>query len=332
MPVLVEVTRGEITESVHMGDIAVVNCSGEILHGFGDPGRISYMRSASKPIQAVAMLECGVYEKYGLGLEEVAVMLSSHSGEPMHIAVLERLLEKTGVEVSSLRCGTHRPLSAEASVEMMRNGKLPSPLHNNCSGKHIGQIAAAMARGYRTENYDSPDHPIQKDLLNVVSEFAGLKPGEIKLGIDGCGVPVYGMPLKNMAQAYANLCNPGFMGGKYGTSCGRVLSAMTVYPELIGGKGRFDTELLRHFGNRLIAKSGFEGVFCLGLTGKGIGIAIKVEDGNKRAVSPAVMEILRQLQIVPEEELADMEDYWHPHVHNHRGENVGEIRPVFFLA
>lgn len=329
---LLEVTRGSIVESIHRGDIAVVNNEGVVLFKLGNINHLCYMRSASKPIQAIAALETGIIEKYGLNLAEIALTMSSHSGEKIHIDTLVSIMQKTGISSDSLKCGTHEPLGTEAARKLVSGGEMPNSLHCNCSGKHLGQLAAVKAKGLPMENYYKPGGGIQPEILDIISAFSDVEAVRIKLGIDGCGVPVFGIPLWNMAYSYANLCSKAFMDGKYDRSREYVLQAMAKHPEMIGGKGRFDTELLSHFGDRLIGKFGDEGVYCVGLVGKGIGIALKIEDGHTRAVGPVILETLRQLGVVEVEELESLKHLWKPSIKNHRGEQVGEIKSVFSIV
>jgi L-asparaginase II len=329
---LVEVTRGDIVESIHRGDIAVVNSNGNLIYKLGDINHLCYMRSASKPIQVIAALEAGIVEKYGLSLAEIALAMSSHSGERIHIATLKSIMQKTGISEDALLCGTHEPLGIEAARKLISDGIIPNSLHCNCSGKHLGQLAAVKAKGLPLNDYNKLGGGIQPEILDIISAFSGVEASAIKLGIDGCGIPVYGIPLMNIALSYANLCSNSFKNGKYDRSREYVLKAMTTHPEMIGGKGRFDTELISHFGDRLIGKFGDEGVYCIGLIGKGTGIALKIEDGHTRAVGPVILETLRQMGVVGSEELDPLKNLWKPSIKNHRGENVGEIRPVFELV
>lgn len=328
---LVEVTRGDIVESIHRGSVAVVNNEGSLIFKLGDVNRLCYMRSASKPIQIIASLEAGIVEKYGLSLAEIALSMSSHSGEKIHIDTLNSILQKTGISADALQCGIHEPLGLDAARKLISDGLTPTSLHCTCSGKHLAQLAAVKAKGLSMADYDKLGGGIQPEILNIISAFSGVKVPQIKLGIDGCGIPVYAIPLRKMAFAYANLCSDSFMNGKYNRYQEYVLKAMAAHPEMIGGKERFDTEVLTHYGDRLICKFGDEGVYCVGLVGKGTGIALKIEDGHTRAVGPAILETLRQIGVVGEAELEPLKDFWKPTVKNHRGEKVGEIKPVFKL-
>lgn len=328
---LVEMIRSELVESTHEGSIVVAQFDGNVMYELGDGERLTYFHSSAKPIQGIAVLETGVVEKFGLDLKEIALMISSHSGEKEHIEALKGLMEKLEVTEDMLECGIAEPVNKDVLKELAAAGLPVTKLHCNCSGKHMGFIAASKAMGYPVEGYHRSDHPIQQRVRKVVAEFCGAEPELMTCGVDGCSVPVFAVPLKNMAVAYANLCNLHFMNGKYGKSQNYITSAMTMYPEMIAGQGRIDTELMKRFGSKVIGKIGAEGVYCLGMLGKGTGAAIKIEDGSARAVGPATMELLLQLKIIGEEDAETMKKYLHPEVLNNKCEVIGEIRPVFRL-
>ena len=328
---LVEMIRSELVESVHEGNLVVAASSGNIIYELGDSERVTYFHSSAKPIQGIAMMETGIAEKFGLDLKEIALMISSHNGEKEHVDVLTGLMEKIGVGDEALECGIAEPVNRDVLKELYSAGLSVTRLHCNCSGKHLGFIAASKVMEYPLEGYHKPDHPIQKSVRKIITEFSGAKPDLISCGIDGCSVPVFAIPLRNMAVSYANLCNPGFMGGKYGKSQNYVTSAMTMYPEMVAGKGRIDTELMKRCGSRVIGKIGAEGVYCAGILGKGIGMAVKIEDGSTRAVGPVIMELLLQLEVITREEAEILKEFWNPQVLNNKGEVIGEIKPVFKL-
>lgn len=326
---LVEVIRSGMVESIHRGSIAAVDCNGRVLFEMGDIGHRTFFRSSAKPIIAVAAVETGIVEEYKLELNEIAIIASSHSGAREHIEVLKGIMTKIGIEEDVLICGATEPTGKEAARELQTEGGTPTKLHCNCSAKHMGVIAAAKIMGLPVKNYHNPDHVMQKRIVDVISDFTGVNVKEIEIGVDGCGIPVFRLPLKNMALAYANLCNPGFLDGKYLKSQNYVLSAMTMYPEMVAGEGRTDTIMMRNFGDRIVTKVGAEGVYCVGVPGKGVGIALKIDDGNSRAIPPAILETLLRMDIIKPEELDKVKDLWTPPVLNHKGDRVGEIRARF---
>lgn len=329
---LVDVYRGDMVESIHHGSIVVVDSHGRIIHELGNPERITYFRSAAKPIIAISSLEAGIVEKFGLDFIEVAIIASSHTGERMHVDVLKKLMKKTGVSEEELKCGVQVPSNQEAARELYASGRKPSSIHCNCSGKHLGLIAAIKSRNLLLKDYNIAEHPIYDYVEEVLSDFCMISRESIVKGIDGCGIPVYGVPLKNMALAYANLANVNFMGSKYKKSQEQLLSAMVNHPEMIGGSGRADTYLLGEFGDRLICKTGAEASFCSGLLGKEVGFAFKIEDGTPRAVGPVAAEVLIQLGVITRQEALKVKDVWNPPILNNINEKVGEIKPVFTLV
>ena len=327
----VEVVRSNLLESVHLGSLAVVHSDGRLLRSLGDIDRKTYFHSSAKPLQGIASLDAGIVEEFEMDLREIAMIISSHSGEREHIEALEGLSKKIGVNADSIECGISDPVGTDVLRELYTSGRSVGKLHCNCSGKHLGMLAACLAKGYPTADYHRKSHPIQERVKRVLTEFCAVPSDSVPDGIDGCTVPVYAFPLRNMALAYANLCNPDFLGGKYKKSQNYVLSAMTMYPEYVAGKRRLDTVLMKRFGSRVVCKVGAEGVYCAGLIGKATGIALKIEDGGLRAAGPAIIETLLQLGILNDEEAEGMREFWKPSLFNNKGEIIGEIRPVFRL-
>lgn len=323
---LVDVTRSNVVESIHYGDVVVVDNKGNTLFQSGDSERLTFFRSSAKPIIAVASLASGIVEKFGLTLKEIATITSSHRGEEEHIKVIEGMMDKIGINRSTLLCGIREPNSKEAAKELTARGESPSELHCNCSGKHVGIIASVIAKGLPVEGYLSYEHMIGKYIEGVVSDFCGMKPQDIIKGIDGCGLTVYAIPLKNMAFSYANLVDESFKDYKYEKSQNYVLRAMTSHPEMVAGNGHLDTELMRLTGDRLIGKSGAEGVYCAGIREKGIGIALKIADGNSRAVGPVILELLFRMGIINADELDKLKEFYNPSILNNRDERVGDLR------
>jgi L-asparaginase II len=332
MPVkLVEVIRSGIVESSHQGDAVVVDSDGKIIFEMGNSERLTFFRSSSKPLQAISFLEAGIAEKFNIDLKEIALIMSSHSGEAEHIDMVKGLMSKLGIKEEMFECGVHEPINKEAYRKLLLEGQTPTKLHCNCSGKHLGFMAAAKALGYPVEEYHKSEHIVQQNSEKILLEFCNIEPSNVIRSIDGCGVPVIAVPLRNMALAYANLCDEGFGDGKYAKSQNYVISSMTMYPEMVAGSGRLDTEIMKLFGDRVICKIGAEGVYCAGIIGKAVGIALEIEDGNSRAIGPAIIEILHQMKVLRKDEVIRLKEQWNPQVLNTRGENVGEIKAVFSM-
>ena len=337
--VLVEVTRGPIVESVHLGVIAVADAEGSLLAWLGNPGLVSYYRSSSKPIQAVPIVESGAADRFGLTEQEIAICCGSHGGEDIHVEAVLSILGKIGLGPDALACGPHAPYDKAAARAMEERHEPPTVLHNNCSGKHAGMLALARFHGWPIGGYESRQHPVQQVMHQVVAEFAGLDLQEVQVGVDGCGVLTFGMSIHAMAVSFARLAQADYWPEPRRTAVLRITQAMLAYPEYVAARRqRFDTDLMRAAGGTLISKVGAEGVFCAATLGQegspGIGFALKVLDGDNslRARNPSVTEGLRQTGMLTEEALNKLEMYWVEEVRNRPGDIVGLVRPAFTLS
>ena len=336
---LVEVWRGPIVESLHRGHLIAVAGSGEVIASLGAPKTITYLRSSGKPFQAIPLITSGAADRFGFTTQEVAIACGSHSGEPLHVETVASMLRKIGLGESALKCGVHVPFSAEVARELARNQKQPNVLQNNCSGKHAGMLALAIQLGAPVETYDEWTNPVQQEIGKMVSAFSDTPLEKIVIGTDGCGVPVFGISVKAMAMMYARLVSPPaeFNSGVR-KACRRIVNAMIENPEMIGGtKDRLDTELIRAGKGRLISKIGAEGVYTVGVLPcqewpSGLGLALKIEDGDdQRARPPAVIEALLQLGVLGNQDLKTLSGYAPTPITNRRGECVGEARAAFTL-
>lgn len=336
---LVEVKRGAITESRHRGHIAVVEPDGKIIASLGAPQNVTFLRSSAKPFQAMPLLLTGAAERFGFTDREVALACGSHNGESIHTELAASMLHKIGLGPEALRCGAHEPYGTEAARELHERGEQPNALHNNCSGKHVGMLAAAIQLGAPIENYERPENPVQKMIADVVSQFSDVAVTDMAVGIDGCAAPIFGITVKAMALAYARLVAPPASFDKATRdACARIVKVMSAYPELIGGTSeRLDTEIMRAAPGLVISKVGAEGVYTAGITPSqewpnGLGLALKIEDGDdKRARPTVVIESLRQLGVLRDESLEAVAKYAFFPVRNRRGDLVGEIRASFSL-
>lgn len=329
---LVEVTRGGVVEARHRGHVAVVDAAGRLLAALGDPDHVTFLRSAAKPFQAMAAVEAGAADRFGLDDAELAVMCASHNGEEAHLEAVRRLLAKLGLDEGALACGVHPPGDPGVRQALARAGAEPGPLHNNCSGNHAGILALARHRGWAVEGYADPAHPVQRALLEAVAGVAGLEPGAVALATDGCGIPTFGIPLRRAALAFARLARPEEAPGLAPArrrALGRVGAAMGRHPFLVAGTGRFCTDLMRVTGGRLLGKVGAEGVYGAAATDRGWGIAVKVEDGAARGLYPAVGRVLESLGLLTPGEAEALAAHLRPVVRNHRGTEVGAVRAVF---
>src|SRR5258705_11281146 len=336
---LVEVTRGAITESRHRGHVVAVEPDATMVSYLGAPENVTFLRSSAKPFQSLPLLVSGAADHFGFSDREVALACASHSGEPIHTEVVASMLRKIGLGPDALKCGIHEPFSPEVARRLREQGKQPNVLQNNCSGKHAGMLALAKHLGAPAETYDSPEHPVQLAIGRVVAEFAGVALEDLSVGIDGCGVPVFGITVKAMALAYARLvAPPEGLNEPTRSACQQLVRVMSTYPELIGGTtDRLDTEIMRAAPGRLVSKVGAEGVYTAGIVPcrewpRGLGLALKIEDGDDHRARPTVViEALRQLAVLRDESLEAVAGYAFFLVRNRRGEVVGEIGAPFAL-
>lgn len=319
----VDVLRGGVVESVHRVSVAVVDPNGDLRARAGSPGLVVFARSAVKPVQAVPLVEDGAADRFGWTERELALACASHSGEARHVHVAAGMLASLGLGEDALACGPHAPFNEAAARELRQRGEKPGRLHNNCSGKHAAMLALAAAHGWPLRGYHETEHPVQLRMLQEVARWSGMRTETIDVAVDGCGVATFALPLRALALTFARLA----LGARTAQSAaGRLVRAMTSCPELVAGTDRLCTELMRSTGGRIFAKTGAEGVYCAGVPGAEIGIAIKVEDGGKRAAEPALIEVLRLLGLLTIEDMAKLESYARPDVMNTRGECVGSLR------
>ncbi len=336
---LVEVTRGGLTESRHRGHIVAVEPDGRVVAQLGARETVTYLRSSAKPHQAIPLLTSGAANRFKFNEREIALACASHNGETIHTEVVAAMLKKIGLEPDALKCGVHDPFSPDVTRELREKGEAPNVLQNNCSGKHAGMLALALHLGAPIETYDEPGNPVQQEIGKVVAQFSGIPIEDIAVGTDGCGVPVFGITIKAMALMYARLVSPPTeFDEKTRDACARIVSAMSTYPELIGGtKDRLDTEIMRAGKGRLISKVGAEGVYTCGILPcedwpRGLGLALKIEDGDDHRARPTVViESLRQLGILADESLEAVSRYAFFPVRNRRGDVVGEVTAEFKL-
>jgi L-asparaginase II len=332
VPILAKVIRGETVESVHRGHVIAIDGAGNKLLKIGDPQTVTFFRSACKPFQAIPLVASGAADAYGFTEDEIALACASHSGEQFHVAIGAQMLEKIGLSETDLQCGSHLPFSEKESERLLRANAAITQLHNNCSGKHAGMLAAAKHIGSDIKTYISIEHPIQQEILSDVATFCEVPKEQIEIGIDGCCAPNFAMPLAAMANSFLNLVAPrnDFADENTKAAASRIVSAMIKYPELIGGSERLDTILMKAAPGRIISKVGADGVWLCGILPSdqfpnGAAIAMKIEDGDDKRARPVVaIELLRRLRILRDTDLAE---YSPMPITNRRGETVGRVEP-----
>jgi len=324
----VEVVRGELVEARHPVHAVVTDPDGRILAAVGEPGLRTSYRSAAKPFQALPLAEEGVADTLGFTEAELALCCASHQGEPAHVDGALSILAKAGLDETALRCGPHPPFAESEARALVARGEQPRPIHNNCSGKHAGMAAFAVAMGWSPEDYHHLDHPVQQRMLGEVARWSRLTPAQIDVGVDGCGVPCFGLTLRDMAASFARLT----AAADGGEPAGRIVAAMTRHPFMVAGTGRVCTDAMMQAQGRAFLKLGAEGLYCGGLPGKQWGFAVKIGDGARRAVDVAVIRVLECLGALDEHQVEALQHHGHPRLKNTRGEIVGEIRAAFDLV
>jgi L-asparaginase II len=326
------VYRGEYLESTHDVHVAVVNAQGELLYSYGNPDRFTFPRSSMKPFQAVQLIETGAAEAFNYSAAGISLSCASHSGEPFHRHTVLDILHKVGLVEDHLQCGTHIPRDMESYKQLIREGKELTPVFSNCSGKHSGMLATAVHMNEDVHTYRELSHPLQQRILEIIEDVCSFPKEQIQISVDGCGVPVHQLPLKNAALGFARLANPEVIAvEKRAQALKTICHSMIQHPEMVGGTDRFDTDLMRVYNGRIVAKAGAEAVQCLADLETGIGIAIKVEDGSPRATSVVTMEVLKQLGIGDEEMFTKLASYVNAPVLNARNDQIGVIKANFVL-
>jgi L-asparaginase II len=325
---VIEVVRGGLLESSHPVHVAVSDGDGKLVASVGDPGRRTFYRSAAKPIQALPLVEEGVLDRFGFTEEELALCCASHEGEPEHVEGVQSMLAKAGLDEEALRCGPHPPFAEAESRALVERRERPKRIHNNCSGKHAGMLALAVRMGWDPDDYHHIEHPVQRRMLEEVARWADVSGNDIGVAVDGCGVACFSVPLRDMAASLARFS----VAAASGESPGRVVAAMTSHPFMVGGTGRACTEVMERTGPTAFVKVGAEGVYVGGAPERGLGFAIKVGDGARRAVEVALLRVLAQMDLLGDSDLEALAHWVTPPVHNTRGEAVGTVRAAFDLA
>ena len=320
MPILCRVTRGELTESIHVAFAVAVDETRQPFYSTGDPQYLTCIRSSLKPFQAAASVKAGAVDAAEFNDDELALMCASHKGEKMHVKTAQSMLTKLGLTVDDYECGSHFPSDTLTRHRMIREDKEAQPLHNNCSGKHAGMLALAKHLGQGTANYIKKDHPVQRTILEYVQDITGLE--TIPTEIDGCSAPTPFMTLETIAGMFQTLAAGNEPELK------RVFKAMCSCPDLVGGSNHFDTNFIKALTGRGVTKVGGESVrgIALKTQDKGpVGIAIKILDGNFRALPVATMKLLEHLELLTEEELQNLDKFRTKILKNHNQIEIGRI-------
>jgi L-asparaginase II len=324
-PVLVEVTRGGRIESRHRGAVAVCNAGGRALLSLGDVEFPVYPRSAVKALQALPLVETGVADAFGFRARELALAQASHSGEPAHVAGVRAMLTAIGLDETALECGTHMPTHSASAAELIRQGKKPSPLHNNCSGKHANFLAVARHLGTDHRGYVGPRHPVQELVRAALQDMTGAAHEAAECGTDGCSIPTYAVPLSALARGFARFASGAGLSAERAGAARRIFEAGVREPYYVAGTGRFDTDTMTILEGAALVKGGAEGVHCAAIPARGLGIAVKCDDGAPRGSDAMMAAVLARL--FPQHEEA-LRRWSRALVLTRRGAAAGEVRTV----
>jgi L-asparaginase II len=318
-PILIEVVRGGTVESIHRGAACVVDASGKVLRAWGDADALICPRSALKPFQALPLLRSGAADAAGVTSEELALACASHSGEPMHVGRIAAWLARLGLSERDLECGAHMPGHEPTARALICENVAPSALHNNCSGKHTGFLCCAQHVGAPTKGYIAPDHPLQEAVLRAIADMTAWNTATAPIVVDGCSAPNLFLPLRNLARGWARLAEER-----------RIIDAMKTYPLLVSGIGRPCAQLTQALASDGVVKTGAEGVYAACLPERGLGIAVKIDDGAGRGSVVAITAILKQLDAFRAD--ADVSQLLETPIVNWRGTHTGVVRAVMGSA
>ena len=330
-PILVDVRRGDLIESSHRGAFIVCDIAGRIIEMQGDVQRPIYARSAIKPLQALPLIETGAADALKVSSEELAIACASHSGETRHIALVSAWLTRLGLTESALECCAHPPTHAPAARALYAAGGAPSALHNNCSGKHAGMLATCRHLGEDPRGYIDVDHPQQQRVVAVLSDMCGVDLRRAPRGIDGCGLPQFGLPLAALARGFAKFGAPDKLAADRAHACRRLGAAMVAHPFYIAGTDRFCTRATEIGVGKIVLKTGAEGVYAAAIPARGIGMAVKIDDGAARAAEIVLTALLLRHAELDAVQTERFRALLNPPLHNVAGREVGHVTPAATL-
>ncbi|WP_020594483.1 asparaginase [Kiloniella laminariae] len=325
-PVMVEVTRGNMVESIHRAAYAVVDSDGKVVLSGGDYEKITYGRSAIKCLQALPLIETGAADAFNLTDAEISIACASHDGQPRHVDTVATWLKKIGCSADDLECGSHLPYHTASMIELLRSGGTESTLHNNCSGKHAGFLTVCKQMGVDSKGYVKYEHPLQQRILGAMESMCGLDLGNAPRGHDGCGIPVIGVPLANIALAMARFADPSDQPENRQEACARITKAIAAEPFMIAGSDRFCTKIIEATKGRALIKTGAEGVYTGIIPELGLGIALKADDGVTRSAETLIGMILKKLKVIDPLTAESLQSVLEPPIFNRAGLQVGQIR------
>jgi L-asparaginase II len=327
-PVLVNTLRGDIVENRHRGAIAVCDPKGRLVHSWGDIEALVYPRSSIKSLQALPLVETGAADHYKLSQSELAIACSSHGAETLHTDTVRNWLERIQLDEQALECGAHAPDHPATAEMLLRDQIIPGRIHNNCSGKHTAMLTTAQFLGEQTRGYIEREHPVQQRWFDALGDMADVDMRKLPWNRDGCGIPVIAMPLKSIATAFARIAAPDELAATRADAIERITSAIAAHPFNVAGTGRLCSEIMQQTGRRVLVKSGAAGVYAAALPEKGLGIALKIDDGTGEAAQVAILAVLRHLNALHDDEIEALTDRCRMPVVNTRDIITGYHEPA----
>jgi L-asparaginase II len=330
-PVLVEVLRGDLVESAHRGALAVFEPGGKPVCEIGDTDRPVFPRSAVKAIQALPLVESGAADAYGFGDRELALACASHGGEIAHAELARSMLARAGLGEAALECGAHWPSHHDATIALARAGRAPNGLHNNCSGKHSGFICTCVHTGIDPRGYVAAGHGLQEMVREAMENVTGAAHRPDNRATDGCSIPTYAVPLRNLAIGFAKMATGQGLSPGRAKAAKRLCAACMAEPFYVAGTGRADTALMQAAPGRIFVKIGAEGVYCAAVPELGLGIALKCDDGAGRAAEVMIAAVLSTLLRSDEALAATLDRHANPPIASRIGVEVGSVRPTAAL-
>lgn len=321
---LLEYIRDGLIEQEHMGLLVKCSIDGEILRCGHDKQYPFYLRSCAKPLQASLLIDFELDKFYDMTSEEIAICCASHTGEPCHVQTIKGFLNKVEINESMLKCGLHKPLSKIEQTKLILSGEKETILQNNCSGKHSMILAICKKNGWDLKSYDEKSHPLQIAIRKKIYELCVVKK-DYPVTKDGCGVPIYSMPLENMVKGYLNL----FLNKKYS----KIREAFIKHPYLIGGEDRLDTAIMGA-NNKLISKVGAGGLCIVINLEKKEGLTIKIMDCDMKARAICLIEALKQLGWLNDKMLENnlIVSQNKTDILTLHGEKIGQAKTLFTLS
>jgi len=323
-PVLVDIWRGNGIESQHRGAVSVVDSSGRPLLSIGDIERPVFSRSAIKFMQALPLIESGAADNFDLDERHIAFACASHNAEPEHVELAAQWLQRIACDESHLECGPHMPMGKQAKIALSVSGKQPTRLHNNCSGKHVAILSACKHLGEQTKDYRLYSHSAQQRWFDVLENMSSTR---VEILPWGYGIPTLAMPLQATALALARFSNGSSVTDERKQAIERVKQSLVAHPFLVAGTDRLCTEIMNKHAPQVFVKVGAEGFYTAMVPERGLGVALKLDDGHLRGAEVVLGAVLRKLGVLDNNACKDLEQFISPSIKNSRGDVIGRAAP-----